>query len=67
MQHQADAPHEIVSREGSSGCRSIPQVLARSWDRAPKGRNEDGTVDFVRRYDEYDDAKPQSCCAGSAG
>ncbi|MEI2301350.1 DUF899 domain-containing protein [Ensifer sp. MJa1] len=24
-------------------------------DRAPKGRNEDGTMDFVRRHDEYDE------------
>jgi predicted dithiol-disulfide oxidoreductase (DUF899 family) len=33
-------------------------------DRAPKGRNEQGTMDFVRRHDEYEDApKAQSCCA----
>lgn len=25
-------------------------------DRAPKGRNEDGTQGFVRRHDEYEDA-----------
>ncbi|MEZ2132544.1 MULTISPECIES: DUF899 domain-containing protein [unclassified Sinorhizobium] len=25
-------------------------------DRAPKGRNEDSTMDFVRRHDEYEDA-----------
>ena len=33
-------------------------------DRAPKGRNEDTTMNFVRRHDEYED-KPtaQSCCA----
>ena len=24
-------------------------------DRAPKGRNEEGTMDFVRRHDEYQD------------
>jgi predicted dithiol-disulfide oxidoreductase (DUF899 family) len=23
-------------------------------DRAPKGRNEEKTMDFVRRHDEYD-------------
>jgi predicted dithiol-disulfide oxidoreductase (DUF899 family) len=26
-------------------------------DRAPKGRNEDGTMNFVRRHDEYEGAK----------
>lgn len=33
-------------------------------DRAPKGRNEKSTMDFVRRHDEYE-AAPQthSCCA----
>jgi predicted dithiol-disulfide oxidoreductase (DUF899 family) len=32
-------------------------------DRAPKGRNENSTMDFVRRHDEYE-AAPQSCCHG---
>ncbi|NLS19725.1 DUF899 family protein [Rhizobium sp. P40RR-XXII] len=32
-------------------------------DRAPKGRNEDSTMNFVRRHDEYEDvAKADSCC-----
>ncbi len=31
-------------------------------DRAPKGRNEDGTMDFVRRHDEYEGAPQASCC-----
>lgn len=32
-------------------------------DRAPKGRNEDGTMSFVRRHDEYAESpKAQSCC-----
>ncbi|HEV7249077.1 MAG TPA: thioredoxin family protein [Shinella sp.] len=32
-------------------------------DRAPKGRNETGTLSFVKRKDEYDDApKAHSCC-----
>ncbi len=36
-------------------------------DRAPKGRNEATTLDFVRRHDEYDDApRAQSCCAEQA-
>jgi predicted dithiol-disulfide oxidoreductase (DUF899 family) len=32
-------------------------------DRAPKGRNEDGTMSFVRRHDEYEDAPKAACCA----
>ncbi|WP_374367122.1 DUF899 domain-containing protein [Dongia sp.] len=33
-------------------------------DRAPKGRNEDTIMDFVRRHDEYETSPPaQSCCA----
>jgi predicted dithiol-disulfide oxidoreductase (DUF899 family) len=36
-------------------------------DRAPKGRNESRTMDFVRRHDEYEDApKAHACCAESA-
>ncbi|TIX89825.1 thioredoxin family protein [Rhizobium sp. P44RR-XXIV] len=32
-------------------------------DRAPKGRNESSTMNFVRRHDEYEDtAKADSCC-----
>jgi predicted dithiol-disulfide oxidoreductase (DUF899 family) len=32
-------------------------------DRAPKGRNEGSTMDFVRRHDEYQDApKGEACC-----
>jgi predicted dithiol-disulfide oxidoreductase (DUF899 family) len=32
-------------------------------DRAPKGRNEDATMNFVRRRDEYEDVqKTQSFC-----
>ncbi len=33
-------------------------------DRAPKGRNEKTTMDFVRRHDEYENApKQHACCA----
>ncbi len=32
-------------------------------DRAPKGRNEKTTMDFVRRHQ---DAEPHACCAESA-
>jgi predicted dithiol-disulfide oxidoreductase (DUF899 family) len=36
-------------------------------DRAPKGRNEATTMDFVRRHDEYEAApEPASCCAEPA-
>ncbi len=32
-------------------------------DRAPKGRNEDETMDFVRRHDEYEEKpKAGACC-----
>jgi predicted dithiol-disulfide oxidoreductase (DUF899 family) len=31
-------------------------------DRAPKGRNESATMDFVRRHDEYE---PAPCCGGA--
>lgn len=32
-------------------------------DQAPKGRNEDHTMSFVRRHDEYEDApKAAACC-----
>lgn len=33
-------------------------------DRAPKGRNEKSTMDFVRRHDEYGSAA-HACCAAS--
>ncbi|QTH23692.1 thioredoxin family protein [Rhizorhabdus wittichii] len=32
-------------------------------DRAPKGRNEDGTMSFVRRHDDYEDVPKATCCA----
>lgn len=35
-------------------------------DRAPKGRNEDATMDFVRRHDEYEDAPRTSSCHSAA-
>jgi predicted dithiol-disulfide oxidoreductase (DUF899 family) len=33
-------------------------------DRAPKGRNESKTMDFVRRHDEYQDAPATASCCG---
>ena len=35
-------------------------------DRAPLGRNEDATMDFVRRHDEYEDAPRAACCHSAA-
>ena len=36
-------------------------------DRAPKGRNEGATMDFVRRHDEYETRpKRASCCTSAA-
>jgi predicted dithiol-disulfide oxidoreductase (DUF899 family) len=32
-------------------------------DRAPKGRNEKDTMDWVRRHDEYEKPRAMSCCA----
>lgn len=34
-------------------------------DRAPLGRNEQGTMSFVRRHDEYAGAPPKACCHGA--
>jgi predicted dithiol-disulfide oxidoreductase (DUF899 family) len=31
-------------------------------DRAPLGRNEQGTMSFVRRHDEYEDTTPAKAC-----
>lgn len=35
-------------------------------DRAPLGRNEEGTMGFVKRHDEYEDAPPKAACCGGA-
>lgn len=35
-------------------------------DRAPLGRNENGTMSFVRRHDEYEDKPKAACCGGAA-
>ena len=49
----------------SSYARGIEQFIGTLMilDRAPKGRNEDGTMDFVRRHDEYEDVPKNDCCA----
>jgi predicted dithiol-disulfide oxidoreductase (DUF899 family) len=35
-------------------------------DRAPLGRNEEGSMDWMRRHDEYEDAAPAKACHGEA-
>lgn len=35
-------------------------------DATPKGRNESGPMDWVRRHDEYEGAAPVSCCGEAA-
>ena len=50
----------------SSYARGGEEMLATLMilDRAPKGRNEDSTLSFVKRHDEYEDKpKAHSCCA----
>jgi len=49
----------------SSYARGLEELVGTLMilDRAPKGRNESSTMNFVRRHDEYDDApKAHSCC-----
>lgn len=47
--------------------RGLEEVLGTYMilDRAPFGRNEESTMDWLRRHDEYEEAAPASCC-GSA-
>ena len=35
-------------------------------DRAPKGRNEKSTMDFMRRHDEYESKPAHACCAAGS-
>jgi predicted dithiol-disulfide oxidoreductase (DUF899 family) len=48
----------------SSYARGPEQIIGTLMilDRAPKGRNEDDTMHFVRRHDEYEDASTEGCC-----
>ncbi|NVP55733.1 DUF899 domain-containing protein [Mycoplana rhizolycopersici] len=49
--------------EYSRGGEELLSTLM-TLDRAPKGRNETGTLSFVKRKDEYGDGpKAQSCCS----
>lgn len=52
----------------SSYARGIEQFIGTLMilDRAPKGRNENGTMNFVRRHDEYESAPARSCRAHAA-
>ncbi|MBV8849769.1 MAG: DUF899 family protein, partial [Methylobacteriaceae bacterium] len=49
----------------SSYARGLEEVIGTLMilDRAPKGRNEKSTMDFVRRHDEYDAASRQPSAA----
>jgi predicted dithiol-disulfide oxidoreductase (DUF899 family) len=48
----------------SSYTRGLEQIIGTLMmlDRAPLGRNEDSTMNFVRRHDEYDDAPKSRAC-----
>jgi predicted dithiol-disulfide oxidoreductase (DUF899 family) len=51
----------------STYARGIEEALGAFMlmDRVPKGRNEEGTMNWVRRHDEYAGATaPTSCCHG---
>jgi predicted dithiol-disulfide oxidoreductase (DUF899 family) len=50
----------------SSYARGLEELIGTLMilDRAPRGRNETTTMDFLRRHDEYEDSpKAQSYCA----
>jgi predicted dithiol-disulfide oxidoreductase (DUF899 family) len=51
----------IVYHTYSSYTRGLEELIGTLMilDRAPKGRNEKSTMDFVRRHDEYDSAPPR--------
>ena len=48
----------------SSYARGAEEILGTLMilDHAPKGRNEDSTMDFVKRHDEYEEAPQASSC-----
>lgn len=49
----------------SSYARGAEEILGTLMilDHAPKGRNEDSTMDFVKRHDEYEESpQASSCC-----
>lgn len=48
----------------SSYSRGIEEFIGTLMmlDRTPRGRNENGTMSFVRRHDEYENASTKTCC-----
>lgn len=53
----------------STYARGLEEMLGALMflDRAPNGRNEKTTMDWVRRHDEYEEAaKPHACCSADA-
>lgn len=53
----------------STYARGLEEALATMMllDRAPLGRNEGETMNFIRRHDEYEAVQPKAaCCAGAA-
>jgi predicted dithiol-disulfide oxidoreductase (DUF899 family) len=50
--------NRVVSRDEWLAARGPEELIGTLMilDRAPKGRNETTTMDFVRRHDEYQDA-----------
>jgi predicted dithiol-disulfide oxidoreductase (DUF899 family) len=71
-----DGPERILEGRGRGGVPHLFVLCARCGraigtlmilDRAPLGRNEGTTMDFVRRHDEYEDApSAPSCCGAEA-
>jgi predicted dithiol-disulfide oxidoreductase (DUF899 family) len=56
----------VVYHTYSTYARGLEEMVGALMilDRAPKGRNESRTMDFVRRHDEYEGApKAHACCA----
>jgi predicted dithiol-disulfide oxidoreductase (DUF899 family) len=55
----------VVYHTYSSYARGGEELLGTLMilDRAPKGRNETTTMDFVRRHDEYENAPKHDCCS----
>jgi predicted dithiol-disulfide oxidoreductase (DUF899 family) len=56
--------HGAVFHTYSSYARGLEQVVGALMilDRAPLGRNERSTMDFVRRHDEYEGSAPAKAC-----
>jgi predicted dithiol-disulfide oxidoreductase (DUF899 family) len=57
MLNKPIVPHAVVARDEWLAARRA--LLAREKE-ATRRRNEGTIIDFVRRHDEYDAAKPQA-------